>query len=151
MLSTTRKNSVSAQTLFGDLITPSVQPASNVRTPTIPFSGMSVYVSDPYTCPHTYHQARRPRWSMDSSPALPKRITSGCPLQSRSMRVDGKRTGKSLSCLYVPLMSASLIVINALVDSQGRGAFGSVVKARNRIDNRIYAGSISYPSQVNIT
>ncbi|KAI0635341.1 Serine/threonine-protein kinase [Trametes polyzona] len=102
MLSTTRKNSVSAQTLLGDLITPSVQPASNVRTPTIPFSGPKTPMVNGFFAgsPETDY-FRMP-------PPKPKHASRW------------KEDWEELEIL-------------------GRGGYGEVVKARNKIDGRIYA------------
>lgn len=70
-----------------------------------------------------------------------KTIPVFLPVQGK--QVDGKKIGKNWSCWYeIVLSSNKCIDPNNL---QGRGAFGSVVKARNRIDSRIYAGSRRHP------
>lgn len=50
------------------------------------------------------------------------------------------RTGAIGTCL-VPFGTLSTRYLNQW---QGRGAFGSVVKARNKIDSRVYAGKVIY-------
>ncbi|KAI0354133.1 Serine/threonine-protein kinase [Trametes cingulata] len=102
MLSTTRKNSVSAQSLLGDLISPSCPVASNVRTPTIPFAGPKTPLVNGFlaTSPETDY-FRMP-------PPKPRHVSRW------------KEDWEELEIL-------------------GRGGYGEVVKARNKIDNRIYA------------
>lgn len=66
-------------------------------------------------------------------------IISGVEGGGLGKLVDGKRIGRSWRCWSV-LFSAVLFAINlSSANLKGRGAFGSVVKARNKIDNRIYA------------
>jgi hypothetical protein len=50
------------------------------------------------------------------------------------------RTGTTGPC-HFPLDTVST---RYLSQWQGRGAFGSVVKARNKIDSRTYAGMVIY-------
>ncbi|KAI0828484.1 Serine/threonine-protein kinase [Trametes gibbosa] len=102
MLSTTRKNSISAQSLLGDLIAPASQPPHQARTPTIPFSGPKTSMVNGFFAgsPETDY-FRMP-------PPKPKHASRW------------KEDWEELEIL-------------------GRGGYGEVVKARNKIDNRIYA------------
>ncbi|KAL1938729.1 hypothetical protein VTO73DRAFT_11332 [Trametes versicolor] len=102
MLSTTRKNGVSAQSLLGDFMSTSSQSTSHVRTPTIPFSGPKTpMVNGFFTGSPETDYFRMP-------PPKPKHASRW------------KEDWEELELL-------------------GRGGYGEVVKARNRIDNRIYA------------
>ncbi|KAH9846907.1 Serine/threonine-protein kinase [Lenzites betulinus] len=100
MLSTTRKNSVSAQSLLGDLVAPTSPQHS--RTPTIPFAGPKTPMVNGFFAgsPETDY-FRMP-------PPKPKHASRW------------KEDWEELEIL-------------------GRGGYGEVVKARNKIDNRIYA------------
>ena len=59
--------------------------------------------------------------------------------QGQDKRVDGKKIGKNWSCWCETVLSSGEYIDPS--NLQGKGAFGSVVKARNKIDSRIYAGS----------
>ncbi|OSC98901.1 Serine/threonine-protein kinase [Trametes coccinea BRFM310] len=102
MLSSAKKNSISCQSLLGDLVSPSNQVPSNMRTPTIPFTGPKTPMVNSFFAgsPETDY-FRMP-------PPKPRHVSRW------------KEDWEELEIL-------------------GRGGFGEVVKARNKIDNRIYA------------
>ncbi|KAI9060398.1 Serine/threonine-protein kinase [Trametes sanguinea] len=102
MLSSARKNSISCQSLLGDLASPSNQLPNNMRTPTIPFTGPKTPMVNSFFAgsPETDY-FRMP-------PPKPRHVSRW------------KEDWEELEIL-------------------GRGGFGEVVKARNKIDNRIYA------------
>ncbi|KAI0777469.1 Serine/threonine-protein kinase [Trametes elegans] len=102
MLSSARRNSISCQSLLGDFVSPSAQPASNIRTPTIPFAAPKTPVANSFYAgsPETDY-FRMP-------PPKPRHVSRW------------KEDWEELEIL-------------------GRGGYGEVVKARNKIDNRIYA------------
>lgn len=52
-----------------------------------------------------------------------------------------KEDWEELELLVCTSDGGPLILANEEIVLQGRGAFGSVVKARNKMDSRIYAGS----------
>ncbi|CDO76045.1 hypothetical protein BN946_scf184959.g3 [Trametes cinnabarina] len=102
MLSSAKKNSISCSSLLGDLGSPLNQVPSNMRTPTIPFTGPKTPMVNSFLAgsPETDY-FRMP-------PPKPRHVSRW------------KEDWEELEIL-------------------GRGGFGEVVKARNKIDNRIYA------------
>ncbi|KAI0653862.1 Serine/threonine-protein kinase [Cubamyces menziesii] len=102
MLSSARKNSVSCQSLLGDLVSPGSLPASNARTPTIPFTGPKTPMVNGFL------------------PGSPETDYFRMPPPKPRHASRWKEDWEELEIL-------------------GRGGYGEVVKARNKIDNRIYA------------
>lgn len=67
-------------------------------------------------------------------------ITSHLGPYVQGRLVDGERTGKNWNYWSEKSIKPPSSDTYAL-SSQGRGGFGSVVKAKNKLDNRIYAGT----------
>ena len=67
------------------------------------------------------------------------------PIERRQQVSRWKEDWEELE-LLVRVICLSTSWLQSLKLRQGRGAFGSVVKARNKIDSRIYAGTVIYYS-----
>ena len=126
MLSPAKKGSVTCQSLLLDLVSAPCPPAVSSRTPTIPFAGSSVPSSN------TTNSAFLMTCLLFSGPKTPV-VVGGFAVGSPE--IDYFRmpppTARHSSRWKEDWEELEIL---------GRGGFGQVVKARNKIDNRIYAG-----------
>ena len=125
ILSPAKKGSVTCQSLLLDLVSAPCPPAVSSRTPTIPFAGSSVPSFN------TTISAWLMTCLLFSGPKTP--VVGGFAVGSPE--IDYFRmpppTARHSSRWKEDWEELEIL---------GRGGFGQVVKARNKIDNRIYAG-----------
>lgn len=129
---------VSCLSLLAELASAPLSCPRRIGSPTtIPFlSTGNTGILFPVFHPYIFVQISRRQNPMDTL-AL-QRMTTSEFLSALLRPVVGRRTGRSSNSWYSNPYESHVPSLTLVF--QGRGAFGSVVKARNKIDNRIYAG-----------